>query len=158
MSTIEQLSGASLPPASAGRLLLRCYGYLRPYWRSVAGAYVALLGVNGLSLIVPQLIRYIVDQGIGQQDTPLLAWSVLALIGITLLKGGLSFMQNRWVESSSQGVAYSLRNAIHQKLASLSFSYHDRTETGQLLSRAIQDVERIRFLTGRASMQKLYLL
>src|SRR5690606_10797112 len=46
-----------------------------------------------------------------------------------------------------------LRNAIHSKLADLSFAYHDRTETGQLLSRAVQDVERIRFLTGRAVLR-----
>ena len=50
-------------------------------------------------------------------------------------------------------MAYDLRNAIHHKLASLSFSYHDRAETGQLLSRAVQDVERIRFLTGRATLR-----
>jgi len=50
-------------------------------------------------------------------------------------------------------VAYDLRNAIHEKLAELSFSYHDRTVSGQLLSRAIQDVERIRFLDGRALLR-----
>jgi ATP-binding cassette subfamily B protein len=77
------------------------------------------------------------------------------MLGLMLLKGVLSFAQNRWVEGSSQGVAYGLRSAIHLKLASLSFSYHDRAETGQLLSRAVQDVERIRFLTGRASMRLL---
>ena len=54
---------------------------------------------------------------------------------------------------ASQGVAYDLRNAIHEKLSSLSFSYHDRAQTGQLLSRAVQDVERIRFLTGRAALR-----
>jgi len=61
----------------------------------------------------------------------------------------------RWIELQSQGVAYDLRNAIHAQLASLSFSYHDRAQTGQLLSRASQDVERLRFLTGRASLRLL---
>jgi ATP-binding cassette subfamily B multidrug efflux pump len=54
---------------------------------------------------------------------------------------------------ASQGVAYDLRKAIHHKLSSLSFTYHDQAQTGQLLSRAIQDVERIRFLTGRATLR-----
>jgi ATP-binding cassette subfamily B protein len=121
----------------------------------VSAAYAALLTVNLLNIAIPQLIRRIVDEGIRQRDTRLLSWSVLSLIGLTLVKGGLSFLQNRWVEISSQSVAYDLRNDIHQKLASLSFSYHDRTETGQLLSRAVQDVERIRFLTGRATMRLL---
>jgi len=116
-------------------------------------AYLALLGLNVLMMITPQLIRWIVDRGIRGQDTLLLGWSVLALLGLALLRGGLSFLQGRWIEVAAQGVAYDLRNAIHHKLSSLSFSYHDRTETGQLLSRAVQDVERVRFLTGRASMR-----
>jgi len=128
---------------------------LRPYWRRVTVAWTALLCINLLNVAIPQLVRYVVDRGIRDQDSRFLGWSVLSLLGLTLVKGGLSFLQNRWVETSSQSVAYDLRNAIHQKLASLSFSYHDRTETGHLLSRAVQDVERIRFLTGRASMRML---
>ena len=80
------------------------------------------------------------------------SWCVAALLGITLVKGFLTFVQGRWSEIASQGVAYDLRNAVHTKLTELSFGYHDRTETGQLLSRTVQDVERIRFLTGRATL------
>jgi ATP-binding cassette subfamily B multidrug efflux pump len=151
-SPLPQASGGESRPKPAG-ILLRCYRYLRPYWRLTAGAYLFLLGINGLALIVPQVIRWIVDRGIRGKNTELLAWSVLVLLGLTLLKGILSFMQGRWTEIASQGVAYDLRNAIHLKLSSLSFSYHDRAQTGQLLSRAIQDVERIRFLTGRATLR-----
>jgi ABC-type multidrug transport system fused ATPase/permease subunit len=151
-SPLPQASGSESRPNPAG-ILLRCYRYLRPYWRLTAGAYLFLLGINGLALIVPQLIRWIVDRGIRGKDTELLAWSVLVLLALTLLKGILSFVQGRWTEIASQGVAYDLRNAIHLKLSSLSFSYHDRAQTGQLLSRAIQDVERIRFLTGRATLR-----
>ena len=151
----EHPSTISLPTFGIGRILWRCYRYLRPYWRRVTVAYTALLCINLLNIAIPQLIRHIVDRGIRDQDTRLLSGSVLSLIGLTLIKGGLSFVQNRWVEICSQSVAYDLRNAIHQKLGSLSFSYHDRTETGHLLSRAVQDVERIRFLTGRASMRLL---
>ncbi len=135
------------------QVLARCLGYLRPYWRLTSSAYAVLLAINGLALVIPQFIRWIVDRGIRGQETHLLGWSVLALLGLTLIKGGLSFLQGKWVEVASQSVAYDLRNAIHRKLAALSFSYHDRTETGQLLSRAVQDVERIRFLTGRALLR-----
>jgi ATP-binding cassette subfamily B protein len=137
----------------SGRVLLRCFGYLRPYWRLPAGAYLIILVISALALAIPQLIRWGVDQGIRGRDTRLLGWSVAALLGLTLLKGILSFFQGRWTEIASQNVAYDLRNAIHHKLASLSFSYHDHAQTGQLLSRAIQDVERIRFLTGRATLR-----
>jgi ATP-binding cassette, subfamily B, multidrug efflux pump len=134
-------------------ILVRCFGFLWPYWRITLGAYVAALGINALAVAVPQVIRWIVDVGIADQQTHLLGTAVLGLLGLTLVKGLLGFVVGRWTESASQYVSYDLRNAIHRKLAALSFSYHDHAQTGQLLSRSIQDVERIRFLTGRAVLR-----
>jgi len=134
-------------------VLARCLGCLRPYRRLTAAALLALLGSSGLALLTPLLIRWILDEGIPRQDVHVLRLSVLALLGLTLLKGGLTFLEGQWSETASQNVAYDLRNAIHRKLSELSFSYHDRAEAGQILSRAIQDVDRIRFVTGRAFLR-----
>ncbi len=142
-----------LPKPNSLRVLFRCMGYLRPYWKMTLGAYLALVGINALALAIPQFIRWIVDRGIGGKDTQLLFGSVAALLGLTLVKGVLTFWQGRWSEQASQNVAYDLRNAMHRQLAALSFSYHDRTETGQVLSRAVQDVDRVRFVTGRAFLR-----
>ncbi len=141
------------PQPGAAQILWRAVGYLRPYWLWVAGAYLALLGITALALAIPQFIRWIVDRGIGQRDTATLLWSILALLGLTFIKSVLTFFQGAWTETASQGVAYDLRNAMHRQLAALSFSYHDRAATGQILSRAIQDVDRIRFVTGRAFLR-----
>ncbi|MBN1877979.1 MAG: ABC transporter ATP-binding protein [Anaerolineae bacterium] len=141
--------------ATDTKILLRAFGYLKPYWHLVAGGYILLLIINGLTMLNPQLIRCIVDRGVGEQDLSFLRWAVLALLGLTALSGVLGFFQGKWIEQASQNVAYDLRNQLYQKLASLSFSYHDRTEAGQLLSRAMQDVDRIRFLDGRATMRLL---
>ena len=100
-----------------------------------------LLVLTGFSLVIPQFIRWIVDQGIRGGDLDLLTWSVALLLGLTAIKGVLTFVQGRWTEVASQSVAYDLRNLIHAKLAYLSFAYHDQTETGQLLSLAIRDVD-----------------
>ena len=137
----------------AGRTLWRCFSYLHGYRRYVIGAYLLLFAINGLTLLIPQLIRRIVDEGIRAQNLEFLTTTTLILLGLALLKSVLAYYQGRWVEIGSQGAAYDLRKALHSKLSSLSFSYHDRTETGQLLSLAIQDVERLRFLNGRASMR-----
>jgi ATP-binding cassette subfamily B protein len=144
-----------MPKPDDARILWRCFTYLRPYWRTTAGTYVTMLLITASALTIPQFVRWIVDHGVIEQNSRLLAWSVLGLLALTLIKGALTFLQGRWSEVSSQGVAYDLRNAIYQKLASLSFAYHDRAETGQLLSRAIQDVDRIRFLTGRAILRMI---
>jgi ATP-binding cassette, subfamily B, multidrug efflux pump len=137
----------------AGSTLLRCLTYLRPYWRLSAGAYATLIAIDALALVIPQFIRWIVDQGIDGGDTGLLLRACAALLGLTLVKGVLSFFEGKWSEVASQGVAFDLRNQINRKLGALSFSYHDRAEAGQVLSRAVQDVDRIRFLTGRALLR-----
>ena len=64
------------------------------------------------------------------------------------------FFQNFLGEKASQSVAYDLRNQIYTKVHSLSFSYHDRAQTGQLMTRATNDVELVRQFMG----QGLFLL
>jgi ABC-type multidrug transport system fused ATPase/permease subunit len=138
---------------STSRTLVRCMSYLQPYWRYVVGAYSILLINNLITLAMPRIIQFIVDSGIRAASVPAIVQGTLGLLGLTLVRGILTFLQGRWTEVASQNVAYDLRNAIHDKLQSLSFSYHDRAESGQLLTRAISDVDRIRFLTGRAFMR-----
>jgi ABC-type multidrug transport system fused ATPase/permease subunit len=132
------------------KIVGRCLRYLRPYWKYTAISYLLLLINSGITLLIPQIIRAMVDRGIrgGQLDT--IRWGTLGLLGLVLIRGLFTFLSGRWTEVASQSVAYDLRNAIHDKLQSLSFSYHDQAETGQLLARAVGDVDRVRFLTGRA--------
>ncbi len=132
------------------KIYARCFAFLHPSWRLVVLSYTFFFIISGLTLLTPQFIRWVVDHGIETGNLRIITYSVLVLIGVALIKGVLTFVEGRSLEIVSQGVAYSIRKAIHAKLAALSFSYHDKTETGELLSRTIQDVERIRFLTGRA--------
>jgi ABC-type multidrug transport system fused ATPase/permease subunit len=157
------MPGDSLTPLQLRRprgahVLSRCLSYLRPYWPHVVGSYVFLLLSNGINLAMPQVIRAIVDQGIRAQDITQIQQGVLVLLAITVVRAVATFLFGRWTEVASQSVAYDLRNAIHHKLQSLSFSYHDQSETGQLLARAISDVDRVRFLTGRAILRLVEVL
>ncbi len=68
-------------------VLWRAYKYLKPYWKLTAGAYLSLLAILGLSALIPQFIRWIIDTGIDGNQPRILIWSALALIGLTLLKG-----------------------------------------------------------------------
>ena len=138
------------PSGRGSRYLWRAFSRLRPYWRLSASAYVSLLATTAIILATPQIMRWIVDRGIRQHDLQLLTWSVLALLGLTVAGGVFTYFTGLWTEIASQSVSYDLRRDLHARLTDLSFAYHDRTESGQLLSRAMQDVERLRFLTGRA--------
>ncbi len=147
---VDALAPIRLRRPGGGRTLLRCLRHLGSYRRYVGGSYLLLLLGNGVTLGIPLVIRAIVDQGIEGGDLAVIGWGVAALLGLTLLRGVGTYLSGRWTELASQGVAYDLRNALHGKLQALSFSYHDRAETGELLTRAISDVDRVRFLTGRA--------
>ena len=133
--------------------LLRSFSFLKKYRHIAASVYVLAIASNGLAVFIPQTIRWIVDAGIIQQNMNILQASLLGLLGLTVVKGLVDFALGRWTEMASQGVAYDIRNAIYEKLSALSFSYHDRAQTGQLLARSISDVERIRFLTGRGILR-----
>ncbi|MYH66366.1 MAG: ABC transporter ATP-binding protein [Chloroflexi bacterium] len=133
--------------------LLRSFTFLKKYRGIALGVYGLALVTNGLAVLIPQTIRWIVDAGIVQRDMRILLAALVGLLLLSLGKGGVDFVLGRWTEVASQGVAYDIRNAIFEKLSSLSFSYHDRAQTGQLLARSISDVERIRFLTGRAILR-----
>ena len=148
--TVDTPEPIKLRHPGARHTLFRCMGYLRPYWAFVAGSYLLLLINNGITLGMPLIIRSIVDRGIRGSDIGTIQRGVVALMALTLVRGVSIFLSGRWTEVASRNVSYDLRNAIHDKLQSLSFSYHDRAETGQLLTRAISDVDRVRFLTGRA--------
>jgi len=110
-------------------------------------------------MINPQLIRWAIDNGIDVGNnstihrTTLLTLAVSILMVLVVIKGVFTYFQGRWTEVASQSVAYDLRNELQRKITLLSFSFHDQSEAGDLLSRAIQDVERIRFLTGRATFR-----
>jgi ATP-binding cassette subfamily B protein len=135
------------------RTIWRILSSIKPYWRRESLAYLTLLSINALQLYMPLLIRRIIDEGISKGDFALLALLSLTLIGIDLVRGALNFTQGYLTEWVSQYIAYDFRNAIYRKLQRLSFSYHDRAQTGQLLSRATSDVERLRFLTGRGLLR-----
>ncbi len=135
------------------RILWRALRYLRNNRGKVTGIYLTMALIQGIAVAVPQLIRWLIDRGIYGGDLNLLNVSVASLLGLTLIKGMLTYFQGRWSEEVSQQVAFDLRNEIQNKLNLLSFSFHDQTETGQILSRSMQDVERLRFLSGRAVLR-----
>ncbi|HSB03327.1 MAG TPA: ABC transporter ATP-binding protein [Anaerolineales bacterium] len=81
---------------------------------------------------------------------------IVALVYIIIfaaLRGVFAFLQAFWAEKNSQSVAYDLRNDLYAKIQRLSFSYHDRNQTGQLMIRATDDVEKVRLFIGQGLLQ-----
>ena len=77
----------------------------------------------------------------------------LLIVGFAVLRGVFSFLQSYWAERNSQSVAFDLRNDLYAKIPRLSFSYHDQNQTGQLMIRATDDVEKLRLFLGQGLLQ-----
>jgi ATP-binding cassette subfamily B protein len=78
---------------------------------------------------------------------------ILAVLFFAVIRGVFAFLQAFWAEKNSQTVAYDLRNDLYAKIQRLSFSYHDRNQTGQLMIRATDDVEKVRLFIGQGLLQ-----
>jgi ATP-binding cassette subfamily B multidrug efflux pump len=137
------------------RPLSRALGHLRKYWLVTCGAYVSLLVVTAGNLVTPRLLQIIIDQGITDRNLSVILRMALGLVGLALGRALFQFAQGYLSERASQSVAYDLRNALYAKIQSLSFSYHDQAQTGQLLTRATNDVELVRMFTGMGFLQFL---
>ena len=129
--------------------LRRALGYLRPYWLLAVGIFASLLLSSALNLVIPALTQQIIDNGIAARSVSFIVWGALAMIGVALTRALFSFLQGFWAAKASQNVAYDMRNALYAQIQKLSFGYHDRAQTGQLLTRATSDVERVQMFVGR---------
>ena len=82
-----------------------------------------------------------------------LLWAVAAIVVFAAIRGIFAFLQAYWAEKNSQSVAYDLRNDLYSKIQNLSFSYHDKNQTGQLMIRATDDIEKVRLFIGQGLLQ-----
>jgi ATP-binding cassette subfamily B protein len=77
----------------------------------------------------------------------------ITIVIFAAVRGLFAFLQTYWAEKNSQSVAFDLRNDLYAKIQTLSFSYHDRNNTGQLMIRATDDVEKVRLFIGQGLLQ-----
>ena len=129
------------------------YG-LRHEWQLV-GAYVSLAGVTISAMATPYLLGTAIDEALasGVQRQILLLGSAIVLV--SLIRGLFTYGQAYLAESVSQRAAFDLRNDLFHKLQSLSFGFHDRHRTGDMMSRATADVEAVRRLISTGMIRAL---
>ena len=136
----------------------RALGFLKPYWLLATGTYVNLVLATLQKLVIPALTQRIIDEGITAQVVNVIVVGALAIVGVALIRALFSFAQGFWAAKASQNVAYDMRNVLYERIHKLSFGYHDRAQTGQLLTRATSDVDRVQMFVGRGFIMFLMAL
>lgn len=118
----------------------RLMGYLKPYWKQVALGYIAMLAATLLNLAVPQIIKDAIDRGLaaGRPTTLFIAGGII--LAIALVRGVAGFGQRFFGLWLSHRFAYDIRNEFYRRMQNLPFSFHDRSQTGDMMSRVTSDI------------------
>jgi ATP-binding cassette subfamily B multidrug efflux pump len=130
------------------KTLRQLYQLIRPYRGRVLLVTLFLLGTTAIEMALPTIIQKVIDVGLLAGQTQFLIFSALLVAGLGLIKMFLSQRQTfltRWI---SQKTAFDLRNQLYDHIQRLSFSYHDHAQSGQLISRCIEDVSSVQNFTG----------
>jgi len=116
-------------------------GYRGLYLAATASLAIAALAKTSTYL----LLRHFVDNILGKEAavTTLLLVG-LGFVGLALMEGGFSFLSGRLASLTAEGIALRLRTYLFDHIQRLTFAYHDKTQTGELIQRSTSDVDAIR--------------
>jgi ABC-type multidrug transport system fused ATPase/permease subunit len=130
------------------RTFVRLLGFLRPYRASLIVSTLLAIGAQVAAILVLVLTGVVIDEVEGDPKLSVL----LALGGVIVLLGLVrgAFTYGRRIISGRQalGVEYDLRDELYSHFLRLSFGFYDRSQTGQLMSRATIDLQAVRFFLG----------
>ena len=127
-------------------------GKLHGFWLLMTGYrgdYLVSTVSMGIAAIMNTttflLLAYFVDHYMvaGARDIPLLAY-LAGFLGLAVIQAGCTFNSRRLAARTAEGIARRLREYMYDHIQRLSFTYHDKTQTGELIQRATSDVDTIR--------------
>ena len=126
------------------RVLSRILSYLVPYWRRTLLAVLTLLLGMVMQLAIPRLVQYLIDDGLVRQSLRVVTIGAVAIIGAGLLQGVFTYLRSYLFQFLAERVSFDIRNALYWHMQLLPFAFFDRAHTGQLMSRATEDINSIR--------------
>ncbi|MDQ3549150.1 MAG: ABC transporter ATP-binding protein, partial [Chloroflexota bacterium] len=126
------------------RIIWRILGYLRPYRVTLVIAYVSLFIAISAQLTVPLLIGNVIDDGIAGDDSDVILTGAFLIIGVTAVQAIFTYIRTYLFQALAERVATDTRRQLYEHMLTLSFSFIDTSQSGQLMSRATEDVNAIR--------------
>ena len=128
------------------------FPYLKKYRRGYVVGSLCVLLLNGIWVLFPQVIRRAIDDlHLGVTRHKLLIYAGL-LVAVAVTKGIFQFLTRWIVIGISREIEFDLRNDLFRHLEGLSYSYYQRTRTGDIMARATNDLNAVRMLLGPAIM------
>ena len=128
------------------------YPYLWKYRGTLAIGALTVLLTNGIWVLFPQVIQRATDALNGHITRNQLLKYCLLMVAIAFSKGIFQFLTRWLVIGVSREIEYDLRNDLFRHLEGLSYSYYQKTRTGDIMARATNDLNAVRMLLGPAIM------
>lgn len=129
---------------SAVQSLARLIPYLRPALPRIISGMVAAMIASLVALFIPFVLERLVDGPLSSHDSRQV-WPAFAIVLVLGVVEASMIMARRWlVLTPSTHVETSMRNSLYKKLQDLPVAFHDRWQSGQLLSRSVSDLSLIR--------------
>ena len=128
-------------------VLLRMAGYGLRHKLPLTGGYAAVILYSLTFMLVPRLLGTAIDEAVASGLQSRLLLLALAIVGIGVLSALFGYLEGYLLEMVHHRVAFDLRNDFYKRVQSLSFGFHDRQQTGDLMSRATSDVEAVKQLS-----------
>lgn len=129
---------------STFRAIARIYPYVKPYQGRLIAGMAAALGASLVALAIPYVLQWLVDGPLSSKDGAQIWPAGLAVLALGVLEAFFIASRRRMVMRPSTRIETSMRNALYAKLQDLPVAFHDRWESGQLLSRSVSDLSLIR--------------
>ena len=129
---------------STFRALARLLPFAKPVLpRLVMGAASALVA-SLLALTIPLVLEQVVGGPIASGDIAMIGWGAAAILALGLAEALMVWLRRWFVLGPATMVEYELRQTFYSRLQRLPVSFHDRWQSGQLLSRMMQDISMLR--------------
>ena len=126
------------------QVLLRLYPFARPALPRLALGMLAALLAALVALAIPQVLQRLVDGALTRQDAGQIWPAVIVVLGLGVVEAVLIALRRWFVLGPGTHVEARMRNALYARLQDLPVTFHDKWPSGQLLSRAVSDLNLIR--------------
>ena len=136
-----------MKPVSPSRRLLE---HLVPYRRAYVKGFLGVVAATALQLAAPWVTKYAIDDLVAELTAAKLWGYAAGILALAALSGWFRFLNRRTIVGVSREFEYSLRNEFFVHLQRLDLGYFQRTRTGDLMSRATNDLTAVRMLMGPA--------
>ena len=127
--------------------------YARKYWKPLAITVIAMFLLVGVQLFAPWIVREMIGEltnALNAESYRRIGRLALAALAVFAVRGGLTFLRSYMAHVAGWGVVADVRSDAYEHLQKLSLRYYEDKQTGQLMSRVVNDSDKIEMLMAHA--------